>query len=106
MKITALIALFAIVALVQSAPTTHAVIPAGTTVKKVHTEAAAASIASYQDKPTGSAPKAASHHKGSGGDTAPMRRKRGLANTEVSRNKVCVKAPVRVDAHDTKILSS
>ncbi|KAF9274914.1 hypothetical protein BGZ88_002702 [Linnemannia elongata] len=101
MKISAIIAVFAIVALVQAAP---APIPASTG-KKIHTEAAAASIASYQDKASGTAPMVASHHKGSSEEAAPMRRKRGLINTEVSRNKVCVKAPVNVDAHNARVLS-
>ncbi|KAG0277727.1 hypothetical protein BGZ96_002731 [Linnemannia gamsii] len=105
MKISAIIALFAIVALVQSAPA-PASIPASAPAKKIHTPAAAAAIASYQDKAPGSAPMAASHQKGSGDDAAPKRRKRGLVNADVSRNKVCVKAPVNVDAHDAKILSS
>ncbi|KAF9547448.1 hypothetical protein EC957_008458 [Mortierella hygrophila] len=101
MKISTIIALFAVIALVQAAP---APIPAGSG-KKIHTEAAAASIASYQDKASGTAPMVASHHKGSGEGAAPMRRKRGLINTDISRNKVCVKAPVKVDAHNVKVLS-
>lgn len=104
MKISAIIALFAIVALVQSAPA-PASIPAGAAVKKIHTPAAAASIASYQDKAPGSVPIAASHQKGSGDNAVPMRRKRGLVNADVSKNKVCVKAPITVDAHNAKILS-
>ncbi|KAF9149478.1 hypothetical protein BG015_008737 [Linnemannia schmuckeri] len=101
MKISGIIALFAIVVLVQAAPTPA---PASTS-KKFHTEAAAASFASYQDKVSGTAPMIASHHKGSGEEAAPMRHKRSLLNVDVSRNKVCVKAPINVDAHKAKILS-
>ncbi|KAG0275092.1 hypothetical protein BGZ95_009191 [Linnemannia exigua] len=102
MKISAIIAFFAIVALVQAAP---APVPASTG-KKVHSEAAAASIASYQDKP---GPKASSAHKNKAapGEAAVPMRKRGesAVNAEVKKNKLCVKAPVNADVKNVKVLS-
>ncbi|KAF9902067.1 hypothetical protein EC991_005379 [Linnemannia zychae] len=98
MKISAAITLLAIVALVQAAPA-----PSG----KVISEAAAASIASYQDK--SSSPMASSvHHSqagASGGDAVPMR-KRGdpAVNAKVTKNKICAKAPVKANVEDVKIL--
>ncbi|KAF9098995.1 hypothetical protein BGX23_004530 [Mortierella sp. AD031] len=96
MKISIIIALFAVVALAQAAPTP---VPAG---KRIHSEAAAASIASYQDKAT-LAPKA-DLHKTDG--AATMHKRDGsLVNVPVKKNKVCVKAPVNVDAKNLRILS-
>ncbi|KAF8937645.1 hypothetical protein BGZ47_008937, partial [Haplosporangium gracile] len=61
--------------------------------KKIYTEAVAASIASYQDKVSGTAPMVASYQK------------RSVVNARVDHNKVCIKAPVSIKLSNIKILS-
>ncbi|KAG0369820.1 hypothetical protein BGX24_002271 [Mortierella sp. AD032] len=101
MRITVIIALGAIIALVQAAP---GPVPASTG-KKVHSEAAAVSIASYQDKPRPIASSAHNNKAASGGDAVPMRKREDSAvNAEVKNNKICTKVPVKADVKNVKVL--